>query len=57
MIRQGQDGLMVWDREAKGPAKIDGRRAVNLTEEQATDIKTELTQFYAPRRPAELPRG
>jgi hypothetical protein len=49
MIRQGQRGLMVWDREAKGPAKIDGRQAVGLTEQQAADIKTELTQFYTPR--------
>jgi hypothetical protein len=49
MIRQGQRGLMVWDREAKGPAKIDGRQAVGLTEQQAADIKTELTQSYAPR--------
>jgi hypothetical protein len=40
---------MVWDREAKGPAKIDGRQAVGLTEQQAADIKTELTQFYTPR--------
>jgi hypothetical protein len=49
MIRQGQDGLMVWDREAKGPAKIDGRRAICLTEQQAADIKTELMEFYARR--------
>jgi hypothetical protein len=49
MMRQGLRGLMVWDREAKGPAKIDGRQAVGLSEQQAGDIKIELTQFYAPR--------
>jgi hypothetical protein len=49
MVRQGQHGLMVWDRQAKGPATINGRLAIGLTDEQAADIKTELANFYKPR--------
>jgi hypothetical protein len=41
---------MVWDR---GPAKLNGRPAIGLTEEQANDIKAQLTHFYASRQPVE----
>jgi hypothetical protein len=50
MIRQGQRGLMmVWDREKKGPATIEGRLAIGMTEAQAVEIKAQLTKLYAPR--------
>jgi len=46
MVRQGTRGLMVWDREAKGPAMFNGQPAVGLTEWQANEIKTQLTNYY-----------
>jgi hypothetical protein len=30
LIRQGTSGLMVWDRHAKGPAKLNGQPAIGL---------------------------
>jgi hypothetical protein len=48
MVRQGQHGLMVWDRQAKGPATFNGRLAIGLSEDKAADIKNQLTHFYAP---------
>jgi hypothetical protein len=38
---------------AKGPATVDGRLAIGLTEEQAADVKTQRINFYAPRRSVE----
>jgi hypothetical protein len=52
-VRRGAVGWMVWDREAKGPAKIDGRQAAGLSKEQAEEIKAELDRFYPPRTSAE----
>jgi hypothetical protein len=46
-IRRGTIGLMVWDREAKGPARIDGRFATGLTPEQAAQIEAALRFYYA----------
>jgi hypothetical protein len=43
LIRTGYRGSMVWDRQSKGPAKFQGRRAIVLTEERALEIKEELT--------------
>jgi hypothetical protein len=42
LVRLGSTGLMVWDREAKGPATIDGRLAIGLTEDQAAEIKAQI---------------
>jgi hypothetical protein len=47
LIRQGTSGLMVWDRHAKGPAKLNGQPAIGLTEEQAVKIKEQLTSSSA----------
>jgi len=39
---------MVWDRHARGPARLEeGRPAVGLTEEQAREIKDELLGLKA----------
>jgi hypothetical protein len=37
---------MVWDRHTKGPAKLDGRLAVELAEDDAREIKDVLTRIY-----------
>jgi len=37
---------MVLDRHTKGPAEFDGRAATGLTEENAQDIRNELTKKY-----------
>jgi hypothetical protein len=37
---------MVWDRHTKGPAKLEGRLAAGLTEEDAREIKDVLTKIY-----------
>jgi hypothetical protein len=47
MIRQGAKGLMVWDRQRKGPAMYNGQQAIGLTEYQANEIKLQLSRFYA----------
>ncbi|SHK11802.1 hypothetical protein SAMN05444159_2463 [Bradyrhizobium lablabi] len=39
LVRKGSTGWMVWDRHLEG-----GRPAVWLTEEQAQEIKDELTK-------------
>jgi hypothetical protein len=39
---------MVWDRQAKGPAKLEGRLAVGLTEEAAREINDVLIKIYTP---------
>jgi hypothetical protein len=43
LIGTGLRGWMVWDRQSKGPARFQGRQAIGLTEEQAREIKEELT--------------
>jgi hypothetical protein len=35
---------MVWDRHTKGPAMLDGRLAIGLTEDEAREIKDVLTR-------------
>jgi len=47
MIRQGNRGLMVWDRQRKGPAMYNGHLAIGLTELQANEIKVQLSRYYA----------
>ncbi len=47
LVRQGIKGWMVWDRQARGPAKIRRRLTKGLTEEQAQQIKDELTTAAA----------
>jgi hypothetical protein len=47
MIREGNRGLMVWDRQRKGPAMYNGHLAIGLTEFQANEIKTHLSRYHA----------
>jgi hypothetical protein len=51
--RRGTLGLMVWDREAKGPARINGRFATGLTPEQAVQIEAALRFYYAEGPPCQ----
>jgi hypothetical protein len=44
---------MVWDREAKGPARIDGRHSAGHSKEQAEEINAKLTKRYTPSPSAE----
>jgi hypothetical protein len=37
---------MVWDREAKGPARIDGQHSAGHSKEQAEEINAKLTKRY-----------
>jgi hypothetical protein len=47
LVRRGAwGGWMVWDRHMKGPAKHQGKTAVDLSEEQARKIADELTKQY-----------
>jgi len=47
LVRRGARGdWMVWDRHTKGPAKLDGRLAVELAEDDAREIKDVLTRIY-----------
>lgn len=46
VVRRGTKKFMVWDRHARGPAKFRGRQVVGLTEDQAREIKDELTNIY-----------
>jgi hypothetical protein len=45
MVRQGNEGWMVYDRQQKGPALIGTDLAVNLTKEQASHIQRKLTEW------------
>src|SRR5258705_5968873 len=47
LVRQGIKGWMVWDRQLRGPARIERRLTRGLTEEQAQQIKDELTTAAA----------
>jgi hypothetical protein len=42
LVREGCKGWMVYDRQRKGPALVGTDPAVNLTEEQAYQIKQAL---------------
>jgi hypothetical protein len=44
--RDARGDWMVWDRHTNGPAEFDGRAATGLTEENAEDIRSELTKKY-----------
>jgi hypothetical protein len=52
-VRKGTRHMMVWDRDAKGPAKIEGSLAIGLTIEQAIKIAEKLTKFTAPESGSE----
>jgi hypothetical protein len=47
LVRMGSKGWMVWDRQARAPARLgrDGRPVIGLTEEQAREIRDELTKI------------
>jgi hypothetical protein len=45
LVRKGTTHWMVWDRHGRAPARLEGGRpAVGFTEEQAREIKDELTK-------------
>ena len=45
LVRKGSTGWMVWDRHGRAPARLErGQPAIGLTEEQAREIKDELTK-------------
>ena len=47
LVRRGAGrDWMVWDRHTKGPAMLDGRLATGLAEDDAREIKDELTRIY-----------
>jgi hypothetical protein len=51
LIRKGTTHWMVWDRHERAPARLEGGRpAVGLTEEQAREIKDDLTKKLHPKR-------
>ena len=54
LVRKGTTHWMVWDRDGRAPARLEGGRpAVGLTEEQAREIKDELTKkSHAERCPS-----
>jgi hypothetical protein len=47
LVRMGSKGWMVWDRQARAPARLEGGRPViELTEEQAREIRDELNKNH-----------
>ena len=45
LVRMGNKGWMVWDRQRREPARLEGGRPViELTEEQAREISDELNK-------------
>jgi hypothetical protein len=44
LVRRGNRGWMVWDRQTKGPAKYLRNPTVDLTEDRAREIKDRLTK-------------
>jgi hypothetical protein len=46
LVRKGTQGWMVWDRQKRGPAEFGGHLEIGLTEEQAHEIKEQLTKAY-----------
>ncbi len=47
LFRMGSKGWMVWDRHARAPARLEGGRpAIELTEEQAREIRDELNKNH-----------
>jgi hypothetical protein len=58
LVRRGATrGWMVWDRQTKGPAKYEGRTAVELPEDRAREIRDELTLHYIAKDSPTPPRG
>jgi hypothetical protein len=45
LIRQGTWNFMVWDRETRRPAVMDGRPSTGLTKDQAILIKDLLEKY------------
>ena len=43
MVRQGNEGWMVYDRQRKAPAMVGTRPLVNLTKERADEMERQLT--------------
>ena len=47
LVRMGSKNWMVWDRQARAPARPEGGLPViGLTEEQAREIRDELTKNH-----------
>jgi hypothetical protein len=48
LVRMGSKGWMVWDRQARAPARLgrDGRPAIDLTDERAREIRDELNKNH-----------
>ena len=47
LFSMGSKGWMVWDRHARAPARLEGGRpAIELTEEQAREIRDELNKNH-----------
>ena len=44
--RDGIGAWMVWDRHEKGPAMFQGRLLTGLAEDDALEIKDQLTKQY-----------
>ena len=44
--RDARLNWMVWDRDIKGPAMLQGRFVTGLAEDQAQVIREELTKRY-----------
>jgi hypothetical protein len=44
--RDPRGNYMVWDRHTKGPAEFDGRSVTGLAEDDAREIRAELTKRY-----------
>ena len=46
-VRMGSKGWMVWDRQRREPARLEGGRPViELTEERAREIRDELNKNH-----------
>ena len=41
-VRRGTNGFMVWDRERRGPAQLNGQPLVHLAKEEAIATKDDL---------------
>ena len=48
IVREGavKNTWMVWDREERGHAIIQGRRAIGLSEPQAHELREKLTRDH-----------
>jgi hypothetical protein len=46
-VRRGIRGFMVWDRERRGPAQLNGQPFIDLRKEEATATKDDLEARFA----------